>query len=38
MIPRRPCDLVTVFGGDGLQERSAGRLTPWSTLHEEPWL
>ncbi len=29
-----PCDVVVVYGGDEPQDRSAGRLVPWSRLHE----
>ena len=30
-----PCDVVVIYGGDESQGRSAGRLVPWSRLHEE---
>ena len=30
----RPCEVVVAYGGDEAQERTEGRLVPWSGLHE----
>ena len=29
-----PCDVVVAYGGDESQDRSAGRLIPWHSIHE----
>lgn len=34
----RDCETVVAYGGDQVQQRSAGRLVPWSLLHEEDWV
>ena len=30
----RPCSVVVAYGGDQLQQRTAGSLIPWDKLHE----
>jgi len=36
--PKRPCDVVVVYGGNEAQARSSGKLVPWSRLHLEKWV
>ncbi len=33
----RPCEKIVVYGGNQLQQRSDGRIVPWSRLHQEDW-
>lgn len=34
----RRCDVIAVYGGDAPQERTDGKIVPWSALHRERWL
>lgn len=36
--PSRPCQVVVAYGGDDPQNRSSGKLLPWSRLHLEEWI
>lgn len=33
----RPCEVMVAYGGEARQERSVGKLVPWSLLHGEQW-